>query len=73
MKLGKLREKMESPQLGGAGPLVHMDDDRKVVVQVNMGENEYGTVYEYRELEAVGVLFFRGEFVVALAAGDFAG
>lgn len=70
MNLGEVREGVESTKLFGAVPITRMSDSRKVVIQTAVGESDYGLIYEYREVNAIGTLFFNGEFTVVIAAGD---
>jgi hypothetical protein len=72
MNLGEVRETLKSPKLFGAIEFAALGDDRSVVVQIEVGINpEFDIMqYEYRVCRAIGVLFFDGEFTVAIAAGE---
>lgn len=70
MNVGEVREAVGDPKLFGVVPINRLGDDRKVVVQVYKGEHpEWDCpVYEYYKVDAVGTLFFDGEFTMVIAA-----
>ncbi len=72
MNLGEIREELGSPKLFGAVDIAALSDDRQVVIQVEVGMNQEFDImqYEYRTCRAIGVLYFNGEFTVAIAAGE---
>lgn len=72
MNLGEAREAFDAPKLFGVVDTARMHDSRRVVIQTHTGDTAWGPIYEYREVEAVGTLFFSGEFTIVIAAGDLA-
>lgn len=71
MNLGEVREAVGLPKIGGVLETARLSDDRKIVARFSLGEDKWGfTRWEYRAIEAVGTLFFEGEFTVIIEAGE---
>lgn len=71
MNLGEVRDQLMSPKLFGVVETNPMGNDRRIVVQIEKGEHpDWGMQYEYREIRAVGTLFFDGEFTAIISAGE---